>query len=138
MCKKNIVLVLIPSLLIQLCGCYSMKEIPRDEIVNLKEGGDLVVHTKDSTIYFFEKSYYQISNDSILGKGHAKFSNASDFRVFNEGVVALKNIETIQQDELNQYKTWLLMGGILVVVIASILILFPSTNSSEIIVSPTN
>jgi hypothetical protein len=115
-----------------------MKEIPRDEIVNLKEGGDLVVHTKDSTIYFFEKSYYQISNDSILGKGHAKFSNASDFRVFNEGVVALKNIETIQQDELNQYKTWLLMGGILVVVIASILILFPSTNSSEIIVSPTN
>jgi hypothetical protein len=137
MCKKYIVSILIASLLVQLCGCYTMREISKDEILGLKEGGDLVVHTKDSTIYFFEKSHYRISNDSIFGKGYAKFSNAYDFRVFNEGAVAMTNIESIQQDELNQMKTWLMMGGILVVIITGILILFPSTNSSEIIVSPT-
>ena len=37
--KKYIVSVLIPSLLIQLYGCYSMKEISKDEMAGLKEGG---------------------------------------------------------------------------------------------------
>jgi hypothetical protein len=136
MSKKYIVLVLIPSLLIQLYGCYSMKEIPKDEIAGLKEGGDLIIHTKDSTIYFFEKSNYRISNNSILGKGHAKFSDVSDFRVVNEGVVALTNIKTIQQDELNLVTTGLLVGSILLVVIVGIVMVFGNSQSSDVLVSP--
>ncbi len=136
--KKYIVSVLIHALFIQLCGCYSMKEISKDEIVRLNDGGDLIVHTKDSTIYFFEKSHYRISNDSILGKGYAKFSNVSDFRVFNEGVIALTNIETIQQDELNLVTTSLIIGGVLLAVITGIVLLSPNTSEVAVLVMPAN
>jgi len=114
--KKYIVLVLVPSLLIQFCGCYSMKEIPKEEMTILKEGGDLIIYTKDSTIYFFEKSNYRVSIDSIHGKGYAKFSNISDFKAVNKDVIALTNIEKVQQDEMNASgTTWLIIGGILFV-----------------------
>jgi hypothetical protein len=135
--KKYIMSVLIPALLIQLCGCYSMQEIPKDEITSLKEGGDLIVNTKDSTIYFFEESNYHIAKDSIYGRGYAKFSEAPKFKLVNKGAVALTNITTVQQDELNLVTTGFLIGGILVVVIAGILILFPSSNSNEVLVIPT-
>ena len=105
--KKYIVSVLIPALLIQLYGCYSMKEISKDEMAGLKEGGDLIVYTKDSTIYFFEESNYHISNDSLYGKGYVKFSDDADFKVAIEKSIALTNIETIQQDELNPTSTTL-------------------------------
>ena len=137
MSKKYITSVLIPALLIQLFGCYSMREISKDEMAGLREGGDLVVNTKDSNIYFFEESNYRISNDSIYGKGYVKFSDANDFKLVNTGTVALTNIKSIQQNELNLVTTGLLIGGILLVVIAGILILFPSTNSSEYLVRQT-
>lgn len=121
--KKYIASVLIPALLIQLCGCYSMKELSKDEMAGLKEGGDLIVQTKNSSIYYFEKSNYHISNDSIYGKGYAKFSDTPDFKVVNKEIVALTNIETIQQDGLNWVTTTLLIiGGVLLsfIVLSSI------------------
>ena len=134
--KKYIVSVLIPALLIQLCGCYSMKEIGKNEVAGLEEGGDLIVHTKDSTIYFFEKSNYHISNNSIYGKGYAKFTNASDFKIVNEGAVALKDIERIQQDELNLVTTSLVAGGILLVIVGAVIVL-SDTQPNVIVVNPT-
>lgn len=135
--KKYIASALIPALFIQLCGCYSMKEISKDEMAGLNEGGDLILHTKNSTIYFFEKSNYNISNDTLYGKGYAKFTDASDFKIVNEGAVTLKDIERIQQDELNLVTTSLLVGGILLLVIAGIVIIFSDTQPSVILVSPT-
>lgn len=120
--KKYIVSVLIPALLIQLYGCYSMKELSRDEIAGLKEGGDLIVYTKDATIYFFEESNYHISNDSLYGNGYVKFSEDADFKVPVEKSIVLTNIESVQQDELNPTgTTWLIIGGILLV---DIIVLF--------------
>ena len=122
--KKYIVSGLIPALLMQLSGCYSMKEISKDEIAGLKEGGDLIVYTKDLTIYSFEESNYHISNDSLYGKGYVKFSKDADFKVpVEEESIALKKIESIQQDEINPTNTtWLLRGGILLVVLVGIFI----------------
>jgi len=115
--KKYIVSVLIPALLVQLCGCYSMKEISKDEMTELKEGGDLVVYTKDSTIYSFEESNYYISNDTLYGKGNVKFSEDSDFKVAIENSIALTNIEKVQKAELNPTSTtWLIIGGMLLTV----------------------
>jgi hypothetical protein len=112
--KKYIVSVLIPVLLIELCGCYRMKEISKDEMVVLKEGGDLIVYTKDSTIYSFKESNYLFSNDSLYGKGYVKFNEDADFKVGIEKSIALTNIEKVQQDELNPTNTtWLIIGGIL-------------------------
>lgn len=135
--KKYIVSVLIPASLIQFYGCYSMKELSKEEIAGLKEGGDIIVNTRDSTIYFFEESNYQISADSLYGKGYVKYLNAYDFKAVNKSTVALTNIETIQQDELNQVKTWLLTGGIALAVIVGIVLVFGNSQSSEVVVSPT-
>jgi hypothetical protein len=93
------------------------------------------LHTKDSTIYFFEKSNYRISNDSIHGKGYSKFSAAADFKAENNGVVALTNIELLQQDELNLVTTSLIIGGILLVIVG-IALAFGNSQSSEVLVSP--
>jgi hypothetical protein len=114
--KKYIVSVLIPALLIQLYGCYSMQDISKDDIAGLNNGGDLIVQTKDSTIYFFEESNYHISNDSLYGKGYVKFNEDSDFNVPIEKSISLTNIEFAQQDEMNPSgTTWLIIGGILFV-----------------------
>ena len=128
--KKYIVTGLIPALLIQLSGCYSMKEFSKDEIAGLKEGGDLIVYTKDLTIYSFEESNYHISNDSLYGKGYVKFSKDADFKVPAEESIALNKIESIQQDELNPTNTtWLLSGGILLVVLVGSFIAFAEAMS---------
>jgi hypothetical protein len=119
--KKYMVFVLIPALLIQLYGCYSMKEISKDKMSGLKEGGDLIVYTKDSTIYSFEESNYHISNDSLYGKGYVKFNEDSDFKVATEGSIALANITNVQQDELNPTgTTWIIIGGILLIDIVAL------------------
>ena len=137
--KKYIVTGLIPALLIQLSGCYSMKEFSKDEMAGLKEGGDLIVRTKDSTIYFFEESNYHISADSLYGSGYAKFSDVPDFKILNKSAIALTSIKTIQQEDLNLITTGLLIGGILAGVIAGILILFPGSNTESItIIYPGN
>jgi hypothetical protein len=117
--KKYIVFVLIPALLIQLYGCYSMQDISKDEIVGLKDGDDLIVYTKDSTIYSFEQSNYHISKDSLYGKAYVKFSDNSDFKVATESTIALSNIESLQQDELNPVTTILLVIGIAVVAVGA-------------------
>jgi hypothetical protein len=118
MLKKYIVFVLIPALLIQLYGCYGMQDIPKDKIAGLKEGGDLLLQTRDSTIYFFEETNYHISNDSLYGRGFVKYSDAADFKIVNKEIVALTNIESVQQDELKLYNTTLLIiVGVLLAVI---------------------
>ena len=114
--KKYIVFVLIPALLIQLYGCYSLQHISRDELTGLQDGGDLIVYTRDSTIYSFEESNYHVSNDSLYGKGYVKFNEDSDFKVPVEKSIPLTNIEFAQQDEMNPSgTTWLIIGGILFV-----------------------
>jgi hypothetical protein len=114
--KKYIASVLIPALLIQLYGCYSMQDITKDEMAGLKDGGDLIVYTKDSTIYSFNESNYNILNDSLYGKGYVKFNEESDFKVPIEKSIALTSIESVQQDEMNASgTTWLIIGGIMFV-----------------------
>ena len=120
MCKKYIVFVLIPALIIQLYGCYSLREISKDEMVGLKEGGDLIVYTKDSTIYSFKESNYHISNDSLYGKGYVKFNDNSGFKVAIENTIALKNIKAIERDELNPVTTTLLITGSVILVVGGV------------------
>jgi hypothetical protein len=136
--KKYIAATLIPALLIQLYGCYSMQNISKNEMAGLKDGGDLIVYTKDSTIYFFEESNYHFLNDSLCGKGYSKFSYGSDFKLVNDNCISMIDIESVQQDALNPVKTWLLIGGVSLAVILGIILVFGNSESSETIVIPTN
>lgn len=123
MCKKYFVLVLIPLLLIHLSGCYSLREISKDEMLELKEGDDLIVYTKDSTIYSFKESNYYISSDSLYGKGYVKFADNSGFKVAIENTIALKNITAIERDELNPVTTTLLIIGCTLLVVGGVFLI---------------
>ena len=128
MCKKYIVFVLIPALLIQLYGCYSMQDISKDELTGLTDEGDIIVYTKDATIYFFEESNYHISNDSLYVKGYVK-SSAYASKIEIEKSIALTNIESIQQNEINPVTTSLLViGSILFAAGVGIIILFATAD----------
>ena len=116
--KKYIISFLIPALLIQLYGCYSMQDIPKEEITGLRGEGDLTVYTKDATIYFFEESNYLISNDSLYVKGYVKSSDEAS-KVEIEKSIALINIESIQQNEINPVTTSLLVLGIAVLAVGA-------------------
>jgi len=127
--KKYIVFVLIPALLIQLYGCYSLQHIYRDELTGLQDGGDLIVYTRDSTTYSFEESNYHISNDTLYGKGYVKVNEDSDFKVATEGSIALTNIEYIEQEEVNPVTTSLLViGSILFAAGVGFIILFTTAD----------
>jgi len=124
-CKKYFISILIPSLLIHLCSCYSMRKITKDELKERIGDGEIVLWTNDSTYYFFNETGYKISNDSLFGTGFVKYNEDSDFEEFFEGTIALKNIEMIEQDELNPVTTTILIvGGILLVVGVGLFIAF--------------
>jgi len=128
--KKYIISVLIPALLIQLFGCYSMRDLSKGEIAELKEGGDLIIYTKDSNIYSFKDSDYHISNDSLYGKGYVKFNEDSDFKVKIEKTIAFKNIDFIQRDEINSTSTtWLIVGSILFAAVVGLFIAWAAAMS---------
>ena len=129
MSKKYIVFVLIIALLIQLYGCYSMQEISKDEMTGFKEGGDLIVYTKDANIYFFEESNYHISNDSLYVKGYVKSSDYAS-KVEIEKSIALSNIESIEQDEVNPVTTSLLViGSILLTAFVGVIVVYAASYS---------
>jgi hypothetical protein len=94
-----------------------MKEIPRNEFRGGKGENNIVICTKDSTYYFFEENNYTLSNDSLSGKGYLKNKGESDFETPFKGTISIDKIKMMQQEELNPTNTtWLLIGGILLIV----------------------
>jgi len=52
--KRYIAAILVPCLLLQLFGCYSMEEISLPEL--LQKEDKLIISTADSTVYFLQKN----------------------------------------------------------------------------------
>ena len=119
MYKNYIASVLIPVLLINLYGCYSMREITKDELKRSNGEGDVIIHKKDSTSYLFEEFNYGTSGDSLYGKGYKKYFEYFTFSEPFDGIIVLPDIKTIEHDELNPVTTTLL-----IIVIAAPLVLF--------------
>ena len=136
--KKILATILVISILGQLPGCYSMQEIQKDEINGLANSGDLIVHTNDSAIYFYEKDNYQFSADSIFGRGYVKYKKSPDFHYSEDNEIAMKNIKTLQQEQLNPVATWSIIGGISLAVIVGLIVLFGSQNNNTVSVVQFN
>lgn len=109
--RKYIIIIIIPSLILHLAGCYSMQNITKEELSKEKEKGDIEVYTKSGSIYSYEKSKYYISNDSIYGTGYVKFSADADYKVEVQNTLPMDNVKKIQQSELNYANTWLTIGA---------------------------
>jgi len=93
--KKYIATILIPCLLLQFSGCYSMQKVTKEEFLQASDYPELYVKTKDKE-YAFEEKSYNVSNDTIFGKGEYKFKikPKNNFKTF-EGSISVKEVEKI-------------------------------------------
>ena len=67
--KRYISSILIPCLLLQFVGCYSLNEIPLGDLNNEEE---VIITTKDSLKYYLKRN---ITNEEILNNPDVYFSN---------------------------------------------------------------
>lgn len=96
--KKYIASILIPCLLLQFSGCYSMQKVTKDEFLQASDYPELYIRTKDKE-YAFEEKSYNFSNDTILGKGEyiLKIKPENNFEPF-EGKIFIKDVDEIKTD----------------------------------------
>ena len=111
--KRYISAILIPCLLLQLCGCYSYQEITKDEFINADDKIDLKITTKNRYTYKFDEGDYLVKGDSIYGQG--KFLNIklkeTDYKDFT-GSIFLGDIESLKFDSFDTLTTILLIVAI--------------------------
>ena len=115
--KKLISLVLIISLLSYLTGCYSMKEVTKEDFHTDNERGKLNLTTKEKKTYVFEEGAYFIISDTLCGSGR-KISpeNTSSF----DGKIALDDMEEIHMSKSDAIKSTI-FGLFIVVFVATAL-----------------
>ena len=65
--KKNIVILLISCLLLQLNGCYTPKLVSNEELLITQGTPGIVVRTNEQVEYAFNEGTYIIDSDSIYG-----------------------------------------------------------------------
>jgi hypothetical protein len=115
--KKYISAILIPCLLLQLCGCYTFQNISTEELYNRKDREDITIIDFNDYEYFFKAKNYIISNDSIDGKSmRNKINNEAEKEVF-KGKIALTDIKSIQEDRINYLTTTLLIVCMLGIIV---------------------
>jgi hypothetical protein len=117
--KKLIISILIPSLLLSLCGCFSIKEISKDEIIKTdskKEtfkpdpGLETCLITNDSIRYQIYKFSYNANGDTIILKGTKSLNQETTIPFSGKIAIAdIKNFEVLTNDK---GKTTLLVLGI--------------------------
>jgi len=96
--KKYISAILIDALFMQLCGCYSHKEITLDELKSDEEEIQFV--TKDSSNYFLK---HELPNEEINENPYIRFSD-DWFINFELGIInVIYNTAYSDSNETNKY-----------------------------------
>jgi len=125
--KKYISAVLIPCLLLQLAGCYSMEEVTREEFSPVPNYPKLLVKTGEKEITFNQGDYY-LKNDTICGKGNCITINNVEEPF--DGRLALADVNEIQREEFDEVATIALTTGVLLVVAADFIALYEASTWS--------
>jgi hypothetical protein len=102
--KKYFITVLIPYLLLQFSGCYSIQKITKDDFSPSPDYPKLIVKTNNKE-YTFEEGNYSFANDTIDGKIYNIIDGIYEpilienvFEPF-EGKISLNAVEEIELDE---------------------------------------
>lgn len=96
--KKLIISILIPSLLLSLCSCYSMQEVSKNEFISHESDKQTWLKTKDGTVYQIDKSYFSFLNDTITvleGKKQVNKEITTPF-IGNIAVADITNFNELQ------------------------------------------
>ena len=107
--KRYISAVLVPCLLLELCGCYSFQNISTEELYNQADREDIIIIDSNDYEYFFKAKNYTINNDSIEGKAVRNKINNDVQKEGFKGKIALSDIKSIQEDRINYATTSLLI-----------------------------
>ncbi len=94
--KKYFITVLIPYLLLQFSGCYSIQKITKDDFSPSPDYPKLIVKTNNKE-YTFEEGNYSFANDTIDGEGESILIE-NVLEPF-EGKISLNAVEEIELDE---------------------------------------
>jgi len=96
--KKYIASILIPCLLLQFSGCYSMQRVTKEEFSPAPDYPKLMVRTNEKK-YSFEEGSYSFQNDTIYGTGKCLLLK-NDYLPF-EGRISINDVEKIETDRMN-------------------------------------
>ena len=96
--KKYIASILIPCLLLQFSGCYSMQRVTKEEFSPAPDYPKLMVRTNEKK-YSFEEGSYSFQNDTIYGTGKCLLLK-NDYLPF-EGKISINDVEKIETDRMN-------------------------------------
>lgn len=127
--KRYIAAVLIPCLLLQLFGCYSMREMSIDELKSYTGSDEIVIKTNEKEYFIYRKTSTNNSFDwkaddsliTIIKKEPLTLENYNKgYYTLSEQVIRIRNNEIlcIETDEFN-----LLTTSILVLSIVGIFVL---------------
>lgn len=90
--------MLVPCLLLQFSGCYSMQKVSKDEFLQESDYPELMVKTNEKE-FTFEEGNYSFQNDTIYGTGKCLLLK-NDYLPF-EGKISINNVEKIETDKMN-------------------------------------
>jgi hypothetical protein len=117
--KRYIAAILIPCLLLQLCGCYSYREITIEELKSYKGENDIKIKTDKEELIINRKasgtkSMNWESNDSSITVIHRELILMKDSSTINTNDFKIKydNITVAQIEEQDNTATLLLVVGI--------------------------
>lgn len=124
--KKLIISILIPSLLLSLCSCYSMQEVSKDEFIKQDSKKEILKQdheqetfliTNDSTRYQLFKISYNANGDTIILKGTKSIPKGNIIPF--SGKIAVTDVNNFEMKEKNKspmvilYAVTLVIGGYL-------------------------
>ena len=117
--KAYISAILIPCVLIQLYGCYSMRVITSEELKSFKGTNDIILKTNQTEILIYRKLSefnpmdWVASDSSISIKTKEQVQWENYYKLVDKCTeIKFNEIESVEIEELNILTTALLTAGI--------------------------
>ena len=138
--KRYISAVLISCLLVQLCGCYSYREITLEELKNYNGENDIKIITDKDTILINRDSteiikYDWVVSDTSILVQEKRSLDSSDKKnpIHNEREIKFHQIKNLAINEPDSVETeGLIFLGVIVVSAVTALLISISTNNFHI------
>ena len=105
--KKIFSCALVSSLLFSI-GCYSLREVTKEELKAKAEQVDVTVFTKDSIEYKFLKDNYGIRGDTLSGFGVRRRNTSTD--IVLDVSLSFADVTSIHSEKFDLMKSLLLFG----------------------------
>ena len=129
--KRYIAAILVPCLLLQLCGCYSFKEVTMDELQKYTGPNEVKLITNEKEIIIKRQSSgdlqirWETSDSSVVINSTELIKDNNTVKpVSNKSEIMFEKINSVEIEEYDNLKTLGLTFGI---ILAAIIIIGAAT-----------